>query len=39
MKKRKIKLQDIRVKSLVTSSSTNKTKQLKGNDGGYTWVG
>ncbi len=39
MKKSKIKLQDIRVKSFVTSSSTNKSKKLKGNDGGYTWVG
>jgi len=39
MKKSKIKLQDIQVKSFVTSSSTSKSKKLKGNDGGYTWVG
>jgi len=39
MKKSKLKLKDIRVKSLVTSSSISKSKKLRGNDGGYTWVG
>ena len=39
MKKNKIKLQEIRVKSFVTSSMSSKAKKQKGNDGGYTWVG
>jgi len=39
MKNNKLKIKDLRVKSLVTSPRSNKVKKKKGNDGGYTWVG
>ena len=39
MKKAKLKLQDLQVKSFITSPAKTVTKKSKGNDGGYTWVG
>lgn len=39
MKKSKIKLQDIKVKSFITSSNTQVKNKSKDNNGGYTWVG
>ena len=39
MKKAKLKLQDLKVKSFTTSSNKSLTNKSKGSDGGYTWVG
>ena len=39
MKKAKLKLQDLKVKSFITSSDKIVTNKSKSNDGGYTWVG
>ncbi len=39
LKSTKIKLPEIRVKSVLTSSKQVKNQKSKGNDGGYTWVG
>ena len=39
MKKAKLKLQDLKVTSYITSSTKTVAKKSKGNDGGYTWVG
>ena len=39
MNKNKLKIQDLRVKSFVTSSAVKVKSKLQRNDGGYTWVG
>lgn len=39
MKKSKLKLERLTVKSFLTSSETELKKKSKGTDGGYTWVG
>jgi len=39
MKKSKIKLETLKVKSFVTTSKSNTQSKAKANDGGYTWVG
>lgn len=39
MKKSKLKLKGLKVKSFLTSSNSQITKKAKGTDGGYTWVG
>ena len=39
MKKEKLTLETLKVKSFVTSSKNTLTSKSKGNDGGYTWVG
>ena len=35
----KVKLGDLKVKSIVTSTKSQIIAKTKGNDGGYTWVG
>jgi len=39
MKKAKLKLEDLKVKSFITSSNKALINKSTGNDGGYTWVG
>jgi hypothetical protein len=39
MEKAKIKLEDLKVKSFVTTSNSEVNSKAKNNDGGYTWVG
>ena len=39
MKKAKLKLEDLKVKSFITSSNKALNSKTKGTDGGYTWVG
>jgi len=39
MKKAKLKLENLKVKSFITSSNKTLASKSKGSDGGYTWVG
>lgn len=39
MKKQKVKLPSLRVKSITTSTPRQIRAKLQKNDGGYTWVG
>lgn len=39
MKKSKLKLDRIKIKSFLTTSKSVLEKKAKGTDGGYTWVG
>ncbi len=39
MKKEKLKLSTLKVKSFTTSTKTEVQKKARNNDGGYTWVG
>ncbi|MFT5166686.1 MAG: hypothetical protein ACI8P3_001918 [Saprospiraceae bacterium] len=39
MKKSKLKLESLKVKSFLTSSKSVIDQRSKGADGGYTWVG
>ena len=39
MKKAKLKLEDLKVKSFIISNRETLNKKSKGGDGGYTWVG
>ena len=39
MKKEKLKLENLKVKSFITSPKKALASKSKGNDGGYTWVG
>ncbi len=39
LKSTKITLTELKVKSILTSTSNDKKSKAKGNDGGYTWVG
>jgi len=39
MKKEKIKIKSIKVKSFATTSSIGLKNKTQLNDGGYTWVG
>ncbi len=39
MKKEKLKLENLKLKSFITSSKNTITSKSKGIDGGYTWVG
>lgn len=39
MKKPKLKLNTLKVKSFTTSPKSTITQKAKGTDGGYTWVG
>lgn len=39
MKKSKLKLNCLKVKSFMTSSEATLKQKAKGTDGGYTWVG
>jgi hypothetical protein len=39
MKKPKLKLESLKIKSFLTSSKSVIDQKSKGTDGGYTWVG
>lgn len=39
MKKEKLKLADLKIKSFVTSSNASLANKAKEKNGGYTWVG
>jgi len=39
MKKSKLKLDRLKVKSFMTNSESTLKQKSKGTDGGYTWVG
>lgn len=39
MKKEKLKLDNLKVKSFITSPKNAIADKKNGNDGGYTWVG